>query len=184
MSRIGKQPIEVPKGVTVQVGSGVVAVKGPKGELKMPLHAEVGVALEGAVLNVTAKSAERQSRALQGTARARLANIVAGVSKGYEKKLEINGVGFEAALEGKTLVLKLGFNRPVRFPIPATVTIETPTPTVLLIKGIDNQQVGTVAASIRKLRKPEPYKGKGIKYAEDVIKRKAGKAFASGGAGA
>lgn len=184
MSRIGKKPIELPKGVTVQVGSGVVAVKGPKGELKMPLRPEVGVSLDGAVLNITSRDEERQSRALQGTARARLANMVTGVSKGYEKKLEINGVGFEAALEGKTLVLKLGFNRPVRFPVPATVAVEAPTPTVLLIKGIDNQQVGSVAAAIRKLRKPEPYKGKGIKYAEETIKRKAGKAFASGGAGA
>jgi len=113
-----------------------------------------------------------------------LANMIVGVSKGYEKKLDINGVGYEAAIEGKTLVLKLGFNRPVRYTIPATVSIEAPTPTALVIKGIDNQQVGTVAASIRKLRKPEPYKGKGIKYAEEVIKRKAGKAFASGGAGA
>jgi large subunit ribosomal protein L6 len=184
MSRIGKKPIEVPKGVTVSVAGGAVSVKGPKGELKLPLRPEVGIKVEGATLNVTAASEDRQVRALQGTARAVLANMVVGVSKGYEKKLEINGVGFEAALEGKTLVLKLGFNRPVRFAVPATVTIETPTPTALVIKGIDNQQVGTVAAAIRKLRKPEPYKGKGIKYAGEVIKRKAGKAFASGGAGA
>jgi large subunit ribosomal protein L6 len=183
MSRIGKKPIEVPKGVTIQVAQGTVSVKGPKGELKMPLRDEVKLAVEGSTVTLTARDEERQSRALQGTARARLANIIEGVTKGYEKKLEINGVGFEAALEGKTLVLKLGFNRPVRFPVPATVTIEAPTPTALLIKGIDNQQVGTVAASIRKLRKPEPYKGKGIKYAEETIKRKAGKAFASGGGG-
>jgi large subunit ribosomal protein L6 len=109
--------------------------------------------------------------------------MIEGVSKGYEKKLEINGVGYEAAIEGKILVLKLGFNRPVRFPLPTTVTIEAPTPTSLLIKGIDNQQVGSVAAAIRKLRKPEPYKGKGIKYSDEVIRRKAGKAFASGGGG-
>ncbi|MFY9344268.1 MAG: 50S ribosomal protein L6 [Planctomycetota bacterium] len=182
MSRVGKKPIEVPKGVTVQVASGTVSVKGPKGELKMPLRAEVAVKLEGAVLTVTTRDEERQSRALQGTARALLANMIEGVAKGYEKKLEIAGVGYEAAVEGKTLVLKLGFNRPVRFPVPATVTIETPTPTALVIRGIDNQQVGTVAAAIRKLRKPEPYKGKGIKYAGEIIKRKAGKAFASGGA--
>jgi large subunit ribosomal protein L6 len=184
MSRIGKKPIEVPKGVTVQVAGGAVSVKGPKGELKLPLRPEVGVTLEGATLHVTARSEDRGDRALQGTARAVLANMIVGVSKGYEKKLEINGVGFEAALEGKTLVLKLGFNRPVRFPVPATVTVEAPTPTALVVKGVDIQQVGTVAAAIRKLRKPEPYKGKGIKYAEEVIKRKAGKAFASGGAGA
>jgi large subunit ribosomal protein L6 len=181
MSRIGKKPIDVPKGVTVAVANGAVAVKGPKGELKLPLRPEVDVKVEGATLSVAARSEERESRALQGTARALLANMIVGVSKGYEKKLEISGVGFEAAVEGKTLVLKLGFNRPVRFPIPGTVVIEAPTPTALVIKGIDNQQVGTVAAAIRKLRKPEPYKGKGIKYAGEIIKRKAGKAFASGG---
>ena len=184
MSRIGKKPIEVPKGVTVAVAGGAVSVKGPKGELKLPLRPEVDVQLAGATLTIGAKSEDRGARALQGTARAVLANMIVGVSKGYEKKLEITGVGYEAALEGKTLVLKLGFNRPVRFAVPSTVTVEATTPTVLVIKGIDNQQVGTVAAAIRKLRKPEPYKGKGIKYAGEVIKRKAGKAFASGGAGA
>jgi len=184
MSRIGKKPIDVPKGVTVTVANGIVAVKGPKGELKLPVRPEVDIKVEGSVLTIASKSEDREARALQGTARAVLANMVEGVAKGYEKKLEINGVGFEAAVEGKTLVLKLGFNRPVRFPIPSTVVIEAPTPTALLVKGIDNQQVGTVAAAIRKLRKPEPYKGKGIKYAEEVIKRKAGKAFASGGGGA
>jgi large subunit ribosomal protein L6 len=181
MSRIGKKPIEVPKGVTVQVAGGAVSVKGPKGELKLPLRPEVDVAIDGTTLTVSARSEERSYRAMQGTARAVIANMITGVAKGYEKKLDINGVGYEAVLEGKTLVLKLGFNRPVRFAVPSTVTIETPTPTSLLIKGIDIQQVGTVAAQIRKLRKPEPYKGKGIKYSDEVIKRKAGKAFASGG---
>jgi large subunit ribosomal protein L6 len=181
MSRIGKKPIEVPKGVTVQVAGGAVSVKGPKGELKLPLRPEVGVSVEGATLTVSARDDERASRAQQGTARAVIANMITGVSKGYEKKLDISGVGYEAALEGKTLVLKLGFNRPVRFPVPATVTVEAPTPTSLVVKGIDAQQVGTVAAQIRKLRKPEPYKGKGIKYSDEVIQRKAGKAFASGG---
>jgi large subunit ribosomal protein L6 len=184
MSRIGKKPVEVPKGVTVSVAPGLVAVKGPKGELKLPVRPEVDVKVDGAVVTVTARSDERAARALQGTTRAVLANMIVGVTRGYEKKLEVNGVGYEAAVEGKTLVLKLGFNRPVRFPIPASVAIEAPTPTSLVIKGIDNQQVGAVAASIRKLRKPEPYKGKGIKYADEVIKRKAGKAFASGGGGA
>ncbi|MBX3462405.1 MAG: 50S ribosomal protein L6 [Planctomycetes bacterium] len=183
MSRIGKKPIELPKGVTVQVDRGAISVKGQKGELKLPSKPGVDVKLEGATLTVLATDAERQTRALQGTTRALLANMIEGVSKGYEKKLEIAGVGYEAALEGKVLVLKLGFNRPVRFPVPSTVTIEVPNPTTLLVKGIDNQQVGTVAAAIRKLRKPEPYKGKGIKYSGEVIKRKAGKAFASGGGG-
>ena len=139
--------------------------------------------LDGATLTVVAADEERKSRAMQGTTRALIANMIEGVSKGYERKLEISGVGYEAALEGKVLVLKLGFNRPVRFPVPTTVTVEVPNATTLLIKGIDNQQVGAVAASIRKLRKPEPYKGKGIKYSDEIIKRKAGKAFASGGGG-
>lgn len=182
MSRIGKKPITVPKGVTISVAPGTVSVKGSKGEMKLPLRPEVKVALDGAILSVSAIDEERQNRALQGTTRALLANMIEGVSKGYEKKLEIAGVGYEAAVEGKKLVLKLGFNRPVKFDIPATVTVEVPNPTTIFVKGIDNQQVGTVAAAIRKLRKPEPYKGKGIKYSDEVIKRKAGKAFASGGA--
>lgn len=183
MSRIGKKPIEVPKGVSVQVGPDSVTVKGPKGELKFPLRAEVKVSHSGTTLTVASLDDSRSSRALQGTARARLANMMEGVSKGYERKLDINGVGYEAALEGKRLVLKLGFNRPVFFPIPSTVTIDVPTPTALVVRGIDNQQVGSVASQLRKLRKPEPYKGKGIKYSDEVIRRKAGKAFASGGGG-
>jgi large subunit ribosomal protein L6 len=182
MSRIGKKPVVIPSGVTIQVSPGSIAVKGQKGELKLPLRSEVSVAVEGSTLTVTAKDEQRSSRALQGTARALIANMIEGVSKGYEKKLEITGVGYDAALEGKVLVLKLGFNKPVRFEIPSTVVIEVPNPTTLLVKGIDNQQVGMVASAIRKLRKPEPYKGKGIKYSGEVIKRKAGKAFASGGA--
>lgn len=182
MSRIGKKPIVIPSGVTIQVSPNSIAVKGQKGELKLPLRSEVSVAVEGNTLTVKAKDEQRSSRALQGTTRALVANMIEGVSKGYEKKLEISGVGYDAAVEGKTLVLKLGFNKPVRFEIPSTVVIEAPNPTTLLVKGIDNQQVGSVASAIRKLRKPEPYKGKGIKYSGEVIKRKAGKAFASGGA--
>lgn len=182
MSRIGKKPIVVPKGVTVQVAPGSVTVKGQKGELKLPIRPEVTVGVEGTNVTVAANGEQRESRALQGTTRALIANMIEGVSKGYEKKLEISGVGYDAALEGKVLVLKLGFNKPVRFDVPASVVIEVPNATTLLIKGVDNQQVGTVASAIRKLRKPEPYKGKGIKYSDEVIKRKAGKAFASGGA--
>jgi large subunit ribosomal protein L6 len=181
MSRIGKQPITIPKGVTIAAAADSVSVKGPKGELKLALRPEVSLAVEGSTLRVAARDSERSSRALQGTTRALLANMIDGVTKGYERKLEIAGVGYDAALEGRVLVLKLGFNKPVRFPLPATVTVDVPNPTTLVVKGIDNQQVGTVAAAIRKLRKPEPYKGKGIKYAEEVIRRKAGKAFASGG---
>jgi len=181
MSRIGKLPIDVPKGVTVTVDAGVAVVKGAKGQLSLPLRPEIVVAIDGSVISVDAVGEERFANAMRGTTRALIANMIEGVTKGYEKKLEISGVGYEANLEGKTLVLKLGFNKPVRFTVPSTVVVETPTLTSVLIKGTDKQQVGAVAASIRKLRKPEPYKGKGIKYSYEVIKRKAGKAFASGG---
>jgi large subunit ribosomal protein L6 len=181
MSRIGKKPIVVPKGVTVLVAPGSVVVKGQKGELKLAVRREVDLSLDGATLKVSAIGEDRSARALQGTTRALIANMIEGVTKGYEKKLDIAGVGYDAVLEGKELVLKLGFNKAVRFQVPPTVTVEVPTPTSLVVKGIDNQQVGTVTAAIRKLRKPEPYKGKGIKYSDEVIKRKSGKAFTSGG---
>jgi large subunit ribosomal protein L6 len=184
MSRIGKKPIDIPKGVTVSVADGVATVQGAKGSLKLNLRPEVSVTVDGGKVAVGTQEGgdERFTRAIRGTTRAHLANMIEGVAKGYEKKLEISGVGYEANLEGgKTLVLKLGFNKPVRFAVPTTVTIECPTLTTILVKGMDIQQVGAVAASIRKLRKPEPYKGKGIKYSDEVIKRKAGKAFASGG---
>jgi large subunit ribosomal protein L6 len=183
MSRIGKAPVTIPKGVKTTLAGGMLTVEGPLGKLEHRVHPAVGLSIDPAVVTVTRSSDNRLSRSIHGLTRALIANMVEGVSKGYEKKLEINGVGYEAAIEGKILVLKLGFNRPVRFPLPTTVTIEAPTPTSLLIKGIDNQQVGSVAAAIRKLRKPEPYKGKGIKYSDEVIRRKAGKAFASGGGG-
>ncbi len=181
MSRIGKMPIAIPKGVTVTVQSGVASVKGSKGQLDLSLSPLVTVSVKGDQILIDSPGDEREASAQRGTTRAILANMVEGVVKGFEKKLEIAGVGYEANLEGKTLVLKLGFNKPVRFPVPASVVVETPNLTTVLVKGIDKQQVGTVAASIRKLRKPEPYKGKGIKYSDEVIKRKAGKAFASGG---
>jgi large subunit ribosomal protein L6 len=179
MSRIGKQPVPIPKGVTVTAAQGRLTVKGPKGELHFAIRPEVQVAVGPTEVNVTAQDDERQTRAYQGTARALIANMVTGVTQGYQKKLDINGVGYQAQIQGKNLSLNLGFSKPVTFPIPPTVTIETPTPTSLLIKGADKQQVGLVAAAIRKLRKPEPYKGKGIKYSDEVIKRKAGKAFGS-----
>ncbi|MBM4059546.1 MAG: 50S ribosomal protein L6 [Planctomycetes bacterium] len=182
MSRIGKKPVVIPRGVTVQVAPGSVAVKGQKGELVLPLRPEVAVSVAGDQVHVKSVDDERASRALQGTTRALLANMVEGVTKGYERKLEITGVGYEASLEGGTLLLKLGFNKPVRFAVPPTVTIDVTSPTALSVKGVDLQQVGMVAAAIRKLRKPEPYKGKGIKYSGEIVKRKAGKAFASGGA--
>ena len=181
MSRIGKQPIQVPKGVTATVAEGSISVKGSKGELKLDTRPEIAVALDGDTLNVSARDGERFSRSMQGTTRSLLANMIVGVATGYERKLEVNGVGFEAELQGQTLVLKVGFNKPVKYQVPNTVQIEVPTVTSIIVRGIDKQQVGAVAAEIRKVRKPEPYKGKGIKYAEEIIKRKAGKAFASGG---
>ncbi|GAB4140698.1 MAG: 50S ribosomal protein L6 [Planctomycetota bacterium] len=181
MSRIGKKIVPIPKGVTVTADGATVKVKGPKGELQLALRPEVTVAIEDAGVRVSASDDARQTRAYQGTTRALIQNMVQGVATGYEKKLEINGVGFQASLEGKALSLSLGFNKPVRYPIPGTVAVEVPNPTTIIVRGCDKQQVGLVAAEIRKLRKPEPYKGKGIKYSDEVIKRKAGKAFASGG---
>jgi large subunit ribosomal protein L6 len=180
MSRIGKKPIAIPKGVTITSTSDKITVKGPKGELSMRPRGDVKVAVADGHVNVTAVDDERQTRAYQGTTRSLLAGMITGVTQGYERKLEISGVGYQAQIEGKHLALALGFNKPVKFPLPGTVTVEVPNPTTILVKGIDKQQVGTVAAAIRKLRKPEPYKGMGIKYSTETIKRKAGKAFASG----
>ncbi|GDY01006.1 50S ribosomal protein L6 [Planctomycetota bacterium] len=182
MSRIGKKIIEIPKGVTVTASAVKVSVKGPKGELHLLKRPEITIVIEGSTLQVGSIDQDRQTRAYQGTARSLIDGMIIGVSKGYEKKLEITGVGYLAVLEGKKLSLSLGFNKPVKYEVPSTVTVDVPNPTTLIIKGCDKQQVGLVADAIRKLRKPEPYKGKGIKYSTEVIRRKSGKAFASGGA--
>ncbi|MFK7741956.1 MAG: 50S ribosomal protein L6 [Planctomycetota bacterium] len=181
MSRIGKTPISVPSGVTVDVAADSVTVKGPKGERKLPLRSEIKVAVEDGSMVVDTNEDSRFAHAMRGTMRSLLNNAVTGVTEGFVKKLEVAGVGFEVDLKGKELILKIGFNMPKKFLIPDTVKVECPTLTSIVISGADNQQVGQVAAEIRKLRKPEPYKGKGIKYEGEVIKRKAGKAFASGG---
>ncbi|MGC6486449.1 MAG: 50S ribosomal protein L6 [Planctomycetota bacterium] len=181
MSRIGKTPIDVPKAVTVDVAPDLVTLKGPKGERKVPVRSEVKVTYEGDQLCVDATQSTRFAQAMRGTLRSLLNNAVIGVTEGFTKKLEVQGVGFEVDIKGKELILKIGFNMPKKFAIPDTVQVECPTLTDIVISGPDNQQVGQVAAEIRKLRKPEPYKGKGIKYADEVIKRKAGKAFGSGG---
>ena len=181
MSRIGKQPIEVPSGVTVNVAADSVSVKGPKGERKLAVRPEVKLSLDGSTLLVETVEDSRFANAMRGTTRSLVSNAITGVTQGYVKKLEVQGVGFEVDLKGKTLVLKIGFNMPKKFEVPDTVKIECPTLTSIVVSGVDNQQVGQVAAEIRKLRKPEPYKGKGIKYEDEVIKRKAGKAFGSGG---
>ena len=181
MSRIGKQTIEVPTGVAVTVGGGKISVKGPKGTLECPLRPEVKVEVKGNHVDVTnvGEADDRHARAFHGTTRAQLAAMVKGVSAGYEKSLEIVGVGYNAKIQGKEVVLALGFANLVKVPIPTGITVENPDPTKLLIKGSDKQAVGQLAAQIRKIRPPEPYKGKGVKYANEIIKRKAGKAFGS-----
>jgi large subunit ribosomal protein L6 len=175
MSRIGKKPVAIPAGVTARLDGQSIAVKGAKGELKFTAPDEVRVSIDGGVIHVAPHGEDKRARAMWGTARARIQNLVAGVTKGFEKKLEINGVGYKAAIAGKNLQLSLGYSHDVVFPIPAGVTIATPKPTEITIAGIDKRQVGQVAAEIRAFRGPEPYKGKGVKYADEFIFRKEGK---------
>ena len=175
MSRIGKLPIEVPAGVTITVDSDAITVKGAKGELTVPHLSDVTVTLDGAQAIVTRKSDEKIAKSQHGLQRALLFNAVEGVTKGYEKKLEVNGVGFRVAMSGPDLEMALGFSHPVKYKAPEGITITT-NKMEITVAGIDKQAVGQAAAEIRALKKPEPYKGKGIKYADEVILRKAGKA--------
>ena len=175
MSKIGKQPIDVPGGVTINVASDSVSIKGPKGERVLPVRSEIKLAVDDGQCLVDVTEDSRFAHAMRGTMRSLVSNAITGVTQGYTKKLEVNGVGFEADLKGKDLILKIGFNMPKKFKVPDTVQVECPTLTSIVITGIDNQQVGQVAAAIRKLRKPEPYKGKGVRYAGEVVRRKAGK---------
>jgi large subunit ribosomal protein L6 len=175
MSRVGKKPVTVPAGVTARVEGQNVAVKGSKGELSFLVPSEVNVSMEGAQIKVDPRSPTKRARAMWGTSRARIANLVAGVTKGFEKKLEITGVGYKAAVAGKNLQLSLGYSHDVTFPIPAGVAITTPKPTEIAIVGIDKHLVGEIAAKIRSYRGPEPYKGKGVRYAGEFIFRKEGK---------
>ena len=174
MSRIGKLPIDVPAGVTITVDSDVISVKGPKGELTVPHLSDVTVTLEGTQAIVTRKDDERIAKAQHGLQRALLNNAVVGVTKGFEKKLEVNGVGFRVSGGGQAVEMALGFSHPVKYTAPAGVTLTVEKMTIT-VSGIDKQQVGQIAAEIRALKKPEPYKGKGIKYADEVVLRKAGK---------
>ena len=174
MSRVAKQVIDIPTGVTVTLGAGVVTIKGAKGALSLPVSAGVTVAQDNKRLQVSyADAGAARSRA--GATRAHLANMVVGVTRGYDRKLELVGVGFRAAVTGKALSLTLGFSHPVSYAIPDGITIETPSPTEILIKGADRQRVGQTAAEIRGLRPPEPYKGKGVRYADEIISLKEGK---------
>ena len=175
MSRIGKKPVPIPAGVTAKLDGQSIAVKGAKGELKFDAPAEVVIKIEGNVIHVNPINQEKRSRAMWGTTRARVQNLVVGVTKGFEKKLEINGVGYKAAVAGKNLQLSLGFSHDVLYPIPTGVSITTPKPTEVTITGIDKREVGQIAAEIRAFRRPEPYKGKGVKYVGEFIFRKEGK---------
>ena len=169
MSRVAKNPIALPKGVEVNLAGTNVTVKGPLGSLTLNRNPAVDVLVEGEQLVVKAVAGAENANALSGTTRALLANLVNGVSKGFEKKLTLVGVGYRAAAQGDTLNLSLGFSHPVAHKMPAGVKVETPSQTEIVIKGIDKQQVGQVAAEIRAYRKPEPYKGKGVRYADEVV---------------
>ena len=175
MSRIGKQPIEIPTGVTITVGDSEITVAGPKGQLIVPVQPKVKVAIDGTTLTVTRADDEPKSRAFHGLQGALINNAVVGVTKGYEKKLEINGVGFRLSGGGQEIEMALGFSHPVKYKAPEGVQLAT-NKMEITVSGIDKQKVGQVAAEIRSLKKPEPYKGKGIKYVDEVILRKAGKA--------
>jgi large subunit ribosomal protein L6 len=176
MSRIGKQPITVPTGVDVTIDGTHVAVKGPRGSLERDLHPEMRVLLEDGSVRVERPSDERLHRALHGLTRTLVANMVEGVTNGYEKRLEIVGVGYRAALKDADLELALGFSHPVEVAAPPGIEFEVPAPNRIVVRGIDKQLVGQVAANIRKIRKPEPYKGKGVRYEGEYVRKKAGKA--------
>jgi len=175
MSRIGKRPVTVPSGVTATVDGQTVKMKGPKGQLQFVVHDDVEVKFENGQVKVAPRVDTNRARALYGTARAQVANLVSGVTKGFEKKLEITGVGYRAAMQGKNLQLALGYSHDVVYPIPEGITIAVPKPTEITVSGSDPQRVGQVAAEIRAYRPPEPYKGKGVKYADEFIFRKEGK---------
>jgi large subunit ribosomal protein L6 len=175
MSRIGKKPVSVPSGVTANVEGQTVKVKGPKGALQLVLHDDVSVSMDKAAINVQPRSETKRARSQWGTARTLVNNLISGVTKGFEEKLEINGVGYRAAVQGKQLNLQLGYSHDINYPIPQGIAIATPKPTEIVITGVDKQQVGQVAAEIRSFRGPEPYKGKGVKYAGEYIFRKEGK---------
>ena len=175
MSRVGKKPVPVPSGVTASVEGQMVKVKGTKGELSFAVPEEVSVAMQDGAVAVQPRNQTKDARSKWGMSRSMLENIVEGVSKGFERKLEITGVGYKAAVQGKVLKLSLGYSHDVDFAIPDGIAIVTPKPTEVVVTGIDKQRVGQVAAEIREFRPPEPYKGKGVKYAGEFIFRKEGK---------
>ncbi len=176
MSRIGRQPVAIPAGVEVKVDGSTVTVKGPKGTLTRTVHSNMKVELDGATVVVTRPNDSNLNKSLHGLTRTLIANMVEGVEKGYSKELEVNGVGYRAAKQGKDLVLNIGFSHQVIMPEPEGITVEVPGPNKIVISGPDKQKVGQFAAEVREKRPPEPYKGKGIKYADEHIRRKEGKA--------
>ena len=175
MSRIGKKPIRIPQGVKVQVEGATVRAEGPKGKLAQPVPAGLSARLENDALVITRVGDDRRVRALHGLARALVANMVAGVKDGFEKKLEIVGIGYRAQLQGRVIQLALGYSHPVIFPLPEGITAEIDKQTAITLRGADKALLGETAAKLRALRKPDPYKGKGVKYADEVIRRKVGK---------
>jgi large subunit ribosomal protein L6 len=175
MSRVGKKPVAIPAGVSASVQGQVVNVKGPKGSLSLALHSDVEPKVAEGEVKIDPRSDSKRARAMWGTYRSLLANVMEGVTKGFERRLEISGVGYRAALQGRNLQVQLGYSHDIIYPIPDGITIAIPRPTEIIITGIDGQKVGHVAAEIRAFRKPEPYKGKGVKYAKEFIFRKEGK---------
>ncbi len=175
MSRIGNKPIEIPAGVTVDVGPGRVSVNGPKGELEQRIDPDITVAIDDGILTVARPTDRGEHRALHGLTRSLIANMIEGVTDGYEKRLQITGVGYRAKPAGKALELSLGFSHPVSVQAPEGIEFEVPQPTEIIVRGIDKQLVGEIAAQIRRHRPPEPYKGKGVRYADEQIRRKVGK---------
>lgn len=175
MSRIGNKPITVPEGVEVKLEGQRITVKGPKGTLERDINKNITVKLENNVITVTRPNDEKENRSLHGLTRTLINNMIQGVSKEYTKQLEINGVGYRAAKQGNTLVLTLGYSHPVKMEEPAGITYEVPNPNSVIVRGIDKELVGQMAAEVRKQRLPEPYRGKGIKYVDEHIRRKEGK---------
>ncbi len=178
VSRIGKKSIETPSGIEVKIENNTIQIKGEKGRMEFSFSPRLKVELENNQILVKRRNDSKVDRSLHGLTRTLIANMIKGVTKGYEKRLEIRGIGYRAQIKGNELVLNLAFSHPANFPIPKDITIETPSPTQVVVKGIDKQKVGEVAAQIRSLRKPEPYKGKGIRYVGEYIRQKQGKKVA------
>lgn len=175
MSRVGKKPITVPGKTKITYKNRVISVQGEKGSLQRTIHPDIDLAIEGGTINVTMASNNRVSRALQGLTRSLVANMLTGVSKGFDRVLEINGIGYRAELKGKSILFNLGYSHPINFALPEGISATIEKNNVVKLSGIDKELLGRTAASIRQLRPPEPYKGKGIKYAEEYVQRKAGK---------